>query len=440
MALFGSSGIRRVVDKAFLELVFQIGLAVGAERAPVVVGCDTRSTSEAVKCALVSGLLASGSKVWEAGITPTPTLAYVSRRFHAGAEITASHNPPEYNGVKLVNSDGSAFDSQQRETLEQTISAGAFRLASWDDVGSCLRHEGAVDEHVERIMADVPDGLGVRVAVDCGGGAASEVTPDLLERLGCHVTRLNCEPSSRFPRGAEPVPENLKDLVDAVRAERADLGIAHDGDADRIVVVDDRGRFVSGDKLMILFARQLGAAKLVTTVDASMIVDELGVETVRTRVGDAYVSDVLRCSSRENQKLEFGGEPSGCFIFPTVSLCPDGIYAAAKVVQLASERRLSGLVDEIPSYPILRGTTPGDRSAMARIQSRLSQRAGGKLDTVDGLRLALDDGWLLVRPSGTEPRIRITAEASSEKRSRELYELAVMTVEQCVKEQEGAPR
>jgi len=440
MALFGSSGIRRVVDKAFLELVFQIGLAVGAEHARVVVGCDTRSTSDSVKCAFASGLLASGSDVWEAGVTPTPTLAYAGRHFEAGAEITASHNPPEYNGVKLVNSDGSAFDSRQRETLERTVSAGAFRLAPWDRAGSCRRHDGAVDEHIERIAGDMPAGLRVRVVVDCGGGAASRVTPVLLERLGCHVTRLSCEPSGHFPRGAEPLPENLKELAYMVRAERADLGIAHDGDADRVVVADDKGRFVSGDKLMILFARQLGATKLVTTVDASMVIDELGVEIVRTRVGDAYVSDALRSSNKENWKLEFGGEPSGCYIFPTISLCPDAIYAAAKVVQLAGERRLSGLVDEIPSYPILRGTTLGDRSAMASIESRLTQRAGGKLDTVDGLRLALDDGWLLIRPSGTEPRIRITAEASTEKRSREIYELGLRTVQQCVSEQEGAHR
>jgi phosphoglucosamine mutase len=251
------------------------------------------------------------------------------------------------------------------------------------------------------------------------------------------VTTLNCQPSGHFPREIEPLPENLGDLIQAVKSQGADLGIAHDGDADRVAVIDDKGRFVSGDKLMALCARHLGAWRVVTTIDASMLIDELGFEVVRTRVGDAFVSDELRVGVKRDTE-EFGAEPSGCFIFPRVSLCPDGIYAAAKIAQIASEHLISSLVDRTPSYPVLRGSIAGDRSAMKNVEERLKAESKGQLTTMDGLRLAFDDGWLLIRPSGTEPKIRITAEARSEKRAKELYNIGLKAIEEALKKQERA--
>jgi len=251
------------------------------------------------------------------------------------------------------------------------------------------------------------------------------------------VVTLNCQPSGHFPREIEPLPENLGDLMWAVNSERADLGIAHDGDADRLAVIDDKGRFVSGDKLIAIFSRQLKVKKVVTTIDASMLVDELGFEVTRTRVGDAFVSDELRGKARKHAE-QFGAEPSGCFIFPRVSLCPDGIYAAAKIARIASEHPLSSLVDQIPSYPVLRGSVPGDKAAMKIIEKQLKSEAAGKLTTIDGLRLAFSDGWLLIRPSGTEPKIRITAEAKNEARAKELYNLGLETIQKSLKKLERA--
>jgi phosphoglucosamine mutase len=165
-----------------------------------------------------------------------------------------------------------------------------------------------------------------------------------------------------------------------------------------------------------------------------MLIDELGFEVIRTRVGDAFVSDELRRRAARDIEGEFGGESSGCFIFPRVSLCPDAIYAAAKIVQIASEHRISALVDQIPSYPILRGAVPGDKATMDEVENSLKRQveSGGRLETTDGLRLAFGDGWLLIRPSGTEPKIRITAEATSEKRAEELYNLGLKTIEECL--------
>jgi phosphoglucosamine mutase len=173
----------------------------------------------------------------------------------------------------------------------------------------------------------------------------------------------------------------------------------------------------------------------VTTIDASMLIDELGFEVTRTRVGDAFVSDELRGKPEAAQG--FGAEPSGCFIFPEVSLCPDGIYAAARIVQIASEHPISSLVDQIPSYPVLRGGVPGDKAAMRLIEQLLRKEAG-QLTTIDGLRLAFSDGWLLIRPSGTEPKIRITAEAKSEGKAKELYNLGLEAIQKSLKKLERA--
>jgi phosphoglucosamine mutase len=440
MKLFGSSGIRRVVDRDFLELTSNVGLAVGGLYPSIVVGRDTRTSGDAVKSAFVSGLLAAGSRVADAGIAPTPALAYAARDFDAGAIITASHNPPEYNGIKLVNPDGSAFDSLQRERIEQLVGDGQYQLAAWEGMGSVEGFPRAAERHVDRILEDTPRDTRLKVVVDCGCGAAVDATPVLLRRMGCSVVELHCTPSGHFPRGIEPIEENLQELMAAVSTEGAHLGLAHDGDADRLAVVDDRGRYVSGDVVMALLARHLGVTKVVTTVDASMLIEDLGFDVVRTKVGDVFVSDVLRATPVEQRADEFGGEPSGCFIFPEMSLCPDGIYAALKIVELASLRPLSELASELPRYVVLRGGMPGTSDVMETVRQRLAARNEGNLETIDGLRLSFDDGWLLIRASGTEPKIRITAEAKDERRAGELCELGRETVNESLREQESASR
>lgn len=434
MALFGSSGIRGAANGGLLRLAFDLGLVVGGLHGSTLVGSDTRSTSPALKHALVSGLLAAGCRAYDVGIAPTPTVAYAARNFEAGAVITASHNPPQDNGLKLLNPDGSAFDAAQREKVEALLSEGAFAPAPWERMETCVRYETAVAEHLERILADFSPLPGVKVVLDCGCGAASAITPYLLQRMGCQAVTINCHPSGHFPRGIEPVPENLAELSGLVRSLGADLGLAHDGDGDRVAVVDEQGQFISGDKLLALLARNLGARRVVTTLDASMALEEMGFEVVRTRVGDAYVSEEIRKGGeggRESEKGEIGGEASGCFIFPQLSLCPDGIHAAARVVDLASRARLSELVAELPSYPLRRGSLPAEPGAFEALERRLDSLKPLSSSNQDGVRLGFADGWVLVRRSGTEPRIRVTAEARTEERAQELYRLVLEMAQEC---------
>ena len=294
MQLFGTSGIRRVADQELIQLALEVGLAVGRAYPNVVVGCDTRTSSQAIKHALLSGLLSAGSRCCDAGVIPLPTLAYVAREFDAGAMITASHNPPQYNGIKLLNPDGSAFDSSQRREIEEMVSDDSLAAAPWDKIKGGDIYEGATGEHIAGIFRHFPAGLKLKVVVDSCCGAASLVTPELLRKLGCEVVALNCYPSGFLPHNIEPTEANLGDLMQATTELGADLGIAHDGDADRMMAVDDSGRFIAGDRLLAIFAQEVGAKEIVTTVDASMSIDEVGFRVTRTKVGDTYVSEELK--------------------------------------------------------------------------------------------------------------------------------------------------
>ncbi|MFQ6122845.1 MAG: phosphoglucosamine mutase, partial [Dehalococcoidales bacterium] len=296
------------MDKSLVYLALKVGLAVGKVYGNVVVGSDTRTSSDALKHALISGLLAAGSKCEDACVVPTPTLGFVARKFDAGVMITASHNPPQYNGIKLLNPDGSAFDSRQRKQMEEMILSDALDIAPWGEIRSSSIHRGVIEQHIKRILQDFAKGLKLKVVVDCGCGAASMVTPYLLSQLGCEVVEINCYPNGFFPRGIEPTESNLQDLMKATREFHADLGIAHDGDGDRMMAVDDRGRFISGDKLLVMFAQAARAKEVVTTVDASMAIEERGFTIRRTKVGDTYVSEELKKGG------DFGGEPSGSWI------------------------------------------------------------------------------------------------------------------------------
>jgi phosphoglucosamine mutase len=418
MKFFGSSGIRTVFDDRLLMLAFRVGLAVGGDYGRVVVGTDTRTTGDALKHAVISGLLAAGASCSDAGIVPTPTLAYITREFDAGVMVTASHNPPEYNGLKLLNPDGSSFDSLQQLKMEEMLETEALAVAGWEEIKRSDLYEAAIERHVRAILPDFPEKMKIRVVVDAGCGAASEVTPRLLEALGCEVVPLDCYNSGFFPRVVEPVDANLGGLKKAVTESGAAVGIAHDGDADRMMAVDERGRFITGDRLLAVLARSVGAREMVTTLDASMAIDELGLSVRRTKIGDTWVSEELRKGG------DFGGETSGAWVFPGISLCPDGIYAAAQIAAVAARQRLSELVDAVPVYPLRRGSVPNRGADMEKIETDLMGLGPRSVSRLDGLKLEFDDGWLLVRPSGTEPKIRLTAEARTEDRVQRLYDTA----------------
>ena len=431
MKLFGTSGIRAVVDNWLIDMTLKAGLAVGSLHNEVYTGCDTRTSSGAMKHALLAGLMAAGTTCFDAGILPTPTLALAAENSDAAAMITASHNPPQYNGIKLINNDGSAFDWQQQQEIEKLVLQDVPATTSWEKFQSVSYCTDAVEKHIYKVINSFPGKYKIKVVLDCGCAAASVITPELLKRMGCEVIPLYCKPCGFFPHEIEPKKENLKELMETVKQEGADLGIAHDGDADRMMAVDERGDFINGDKLLVIMARQLKAKKIVTTIDASIAVEEAGFKVTRTAVGDNYVSQQLKGSG------EFGGEPSGSWVFPDNSLCPDGIYAAALMVSIAASERLSKLADNIASYPLLRGSVSSNNISMIKLEDKLiNYMQPLSVSKADGIRLRFDDGWLLVRASGTEPKIRITAEAKTETSAKQLYNRSVQIIEETARDKE----
>jgi len=394
--LFGSSGIRRHYDLPLTELALSLGSGLAAIAPDVAVGTDTRTSSPILADAAISGLLSGGAHITFGGIAPTPTVAFAARDHDAGLMITASHNPEEYNGLKVFNPDGSSFTPPQQEALEAKM--GVYQWKGWECQGE-MEEAGLLSGHRKAILERWEVSRDLIAVIDCGNGAGSVITPDLLSAMGIGTIPLNCHTGGHFARPSEPREEVLGYVAEMVRASSADCGVVHDGDADRMMGLDGKGRFIDGDRLLLLFARYLDAKRVVTTADASMIIDDIA-EVQRTPVGDTHVSARLR------EWGDFGGEPSGAWIFPDHSLCPDGVYAAALFCEMASEWDLARELDGIPRLPLLRESLPcGDPEGVLR-------RLGAATPT-DGIRREEEGGWFLIRASGTEPKVRITAEGKT---------------------------
>lgn len=435
MGLFGSSGIRGVVGEMMTpELALRAGKALGLTNKRVAVGRDPRTSGQMLENALVSGLLAMGTRVTRVGLVSTPTLAYAAREYDCGVMITASHNPSEYNGLKFWNPDGMAFSLKQQHELERLIESGV-KGVSWKAMGCEMTRQDAVLNHIDAILRNV-EHYPLKVVVDCGCGAASTITPYVLREMGCSIITLNAQPDGFFPaRDPEPVEENLSELKKAVIASDADLGIAHDGDADRMMAVDDEGRFVAGDELLAYFCQYEVKYSLACPVDVSMMVEKAvnGAKIYRTRIGDAFVSEEAKRTG-----ADFGGETSGTWIFPRISFCPDGIYAAARLVELVSKNgKLSDAIDALPKFPLKRGGIKFSQGVdkakvMELIKGEIDVSKAKDVNTLDGLRVGYENGWILVRPSGTEPKIRITAEAEDVDTLTKLYLKAESVVRRCI--------
>lgn len=434
--MFGTSGIRGPVgEDVTATLALSVGHALGVDTERVVVGRDSRESGKALVDALTAALRESGVDVVDLGLAATPTVARAVswEDADAGVVVTASHNPPADNGIKLWQPSGQAFDEQRRTQMERRIESGENSLVSWNEFGDRVSGDHTAT-HIEH-LGDAVDIDGTpSVVVDVGNGAG-QVTVDALESMGCHVQTLNAQPDGAFPgRPSEPTAENCHSLCQLVAHSDADIGIAHDGDADRMRAVTGEGEFLSGDVLLAMLARDASAEgdRVAVPVDTSLAVtDHLqngGIETVRTQVGDVYVAETAG-----EPGVTFGGEPSGAWIWPTETLCPDGPLAACKVVALAATRPLSERAAEIDTYPIQRASIEvADKHAVMDAVRDAVARTEESVSTLDGVRVDRDDGWYLLRASGTQPLVRVTAEARSSERAGALFEEAQDTVEAAI--------
>ncbi|KYK34706.1 MAG: phosphoglucosamine mutase [Thermoplasmatales archaeon SG8-52-3] len=441
--LFGTNGIRGVVNEDMnCELALGIGKAWGTylkktiPKPKVAIGTDARLSNHMLKCAISSGLLATGCDVIDVGLVPTPTLQYAVREkgYDSGVIITASHNPPHFNGIKGVASDGTEFSKDIEEEIEKIYFQKSFFKVKWDEVGKFTTWNGSTDLYINGILnsvdVDIIKNKNFHVVLDCGNGAGSLVTPILLKKLGCRITELYCEPDGTFPgHNSEPLPENLVELIKKVPEVNADLGAAQDGDADRAIFVDEKGNYIWGDKSLAIGAKYATKEKggvTVTPVTTSSMFDDVVKENkgsiIHTAVGSPIVARVMI----ENDSV-FGGEENGGLIFPELQYCRDSAMSIAKILEIMAkeEKKLSELVEEIPKYEVfkLKMPCPNDKKeiVMRTLAEETKKDKNVKnVDETDGVKLYLEDGWVLLRPSGTEPIFRVYSESKEKSKAEEL--------------------
>ena len=410
------------------ELALELACAMGTywRAGRVLVGGDARTSTPMLKAAVTAGLLAAGCRVDDAGVGPTPALQFAVREggYDGGVVVTASHNPPEHNGLKGTDKGGMELSREQEDAIEALYFGRKSERSPWHDLRGVGAVHDANERYVQAIVARVDRerirGAGLRVVMDCSNGAGALTGPFVARELGARLTTLNCQLDGTFPgHPSEPTPENLKDLQRMVVETGANLGVAQDGDADRAVFVDETGAFVPGERVLALFAgmavRRAGGGVVCTPVSSSLCVEDLvrkhGGRVLYTAVGSPVVA---RAMVRE--KAVFGGEENGGLIFPEHQHVRDSAMAVAAMLELLATtgKPLSSLLAEVPRYHTVKRKieVPNERKAdLLRdfTKSRIAQR--GKVDTTDGVKVTLEKGWILVRPSGTEPLFRVYAEA-----------------------------
>ncbi|MFC6827158.1 phosphoglucosamine mutase [Halopelagius fulvigenes] len=439
MKLFGSSGTRGVVgDGLSPEFVLRVAKAAGTvwDTDRVVVSRDTRTTGEMLSNAAESGLASVGVDVDQLGVVPTPgVVRYCEVEEVPAVVITASHNPPEYNGIKLVGSDGVELSVAELERIENHILSEQFSTATWDEVGHVRTVESANREYVEDLLSSVDREkiaeADLTVALDPGHGAGALTSPEFFRELGCEVVTVNATPDGTFPgRNSEPVGSELEDLCRLVNAADADVGIAHDGDADRAVFVDENGEFIPGESsLAALAAENLSEGDTtVAAVNVSQrlvdVCDEVGADLELTPIGATNIITRIRELWARGESVPIAGEGNGGIFFPNFRLVRDGAFVGAKFLELVADTPASELAAPYEDYHNVRVNleyeTEAELEAMLDAAREYAENSEATPNTTDGYRLDYGDAWVLVRPSGTEPKVRVYAESSDLGRAQEL--------------------
>ncbi len=430
--LFGTNGVRGIVNEDLsIELALKLGKSIGSYfQGNIIIATDTRSSNEMIKDAVIAGLLSTGCNVFDAKIAPSPALQYYVKNSDAdaGVIVTASHNPPEFNGIKVIDKDGMELSRNKEKEIEKIFFNERFVKAAWNEIGKVYDID-ILDFYIEGILSlsntEKIKEKEYRVVLDCGNGAACFTMPYLINQVA-NVITINAQPDGNFPgRNPEPSIENIKDLMKIVKAVDADIGIAYDGDADRAIFVDENGEYVYGDKSLALVAGYIvegKRGKVVTPVSTSSCVEEYvkakGGEVVYTKVGAPIVARKMK-----EINAVFGGEENGGLIFPEHQFCRDGGMASIAILELMAnkEKGLSELIKEIPHYFLVKTKVKCDnkKEIIERLKSEIK---GDKIDYTDGIKVYFEDGWVLIRPSGTEPIIRIYAESKNKENAEKLVE------------------
>lgn len=433
------SGVRGRVGEALTpEIVARFAAGFGAwakgraKSRAIVVGRDSRVSGPMFHRAVVAALQSVGCDVIDIGMTTTPTCQLAVEHHHAagGLMISASHNPIEWNALKFIGASGAFLEAAEGAEMRRVVD-GVFARASWDQLGTVTEDKEAIERHIGRVLS-LPylDVKGIRerrfkVALDCVRGAGGRIIPALLDRLGCEVTAINLEADGRFPRPPEPVAENLHELERLVLQSEADVGLAVDPDVDRLALVSEKGEAIGEDYTLALASRVVlrhRKGPVVSNLSTSLILDdvarEAGSRVIRAPVGEVNVAVRMRA-----ERAPVGGEGNGGVILPEIHLGRDAPIGVALILQLLldEDKSLSAIVNRYPRYSIVKDKMERPNVSLDAVYAALRDEfVDATVDTQDGLHLSWPGRWVHIRPSGTEPIVRVIAEARSEKAAREL--------------------
>ena len=435
--MFGTNGIRGVVNRELTpELTLRVAESIGTffERGNIVLGYDGRTSNIMLANAITSGLISTGCNVYNAGMAPTPCIQYATKkhRMDGCVMITASHNPPEYNGIKVMGKDGVEIPRQQEIEIENIYFRNKMNRVEWDKVGHKYILPGVLDEYKEAIKkhidVDAVSKKHFHVVIDSANGVGGLVTPYLLRELGCRVTTINANIDGTFPgRLPEPRPETLQDLAATVKVAEADFGVAFDGDADRAIFVDEKGSVQWGDRTFALvekvFLQENRGETVVTPVSSSQVVkdvaDEYSGKLVWTKVGSTIVSFTMK-----KLAAKLGGEENGGVFYGPHQPVRDGAMTAALILDIMAKtsKKLSQLLNEMPHYYLekdkIRCPNEKQQQVLEKLTAELKHL---KPETIDGVKLWFPDkSSILIRPSGTEPIYRFYAEAKTKEKAAKL--------------------
>ena len=435
----GASGVRGIVGESLTpQLVTSYAAAFGnyAGAGPILIGSDTRPSAEMVKHAAIAGLLSVGATPVDVGVVPVPALMRHVRdaKARGGICVSASHNTIEWNALKFIGPDGMVLRSNQAAELTDLYHQGVYARVRAVEIPEAREDHTTVARHRDAVLAAVNAAAirarRFRVAVDCCNGAASAATPAFLDALGCEVLAVNVDPALPFPHDPEPLPGNLDVLCRTVREGNADVGFAQDADADRLALVDERGQPLGEDYTVALaveywLRRRPGV--VVVNVATSRMVDDVaaryGCRVLRTRVGETHVVEKMIDAG-----AEIGGEGNGGVILRPVNACRDSFVGMALALEALAHDGvpLSELRARMPAYALLQETLlcPAREVAPALRLLRNYYR-GEPIDRTDGIKVSWKDRWIQIRPSNTEPIIRLTAEAPTHDEARALLNEAI---------------
>ncbi len=441
MRLFGTDGVRGVVNEDLTpEFVTKLALAVASffgEGSSVLLGRDARAGSELIQDIVAGVLASSGLRVYDAGLTPTPALQYnvKMRGFEGGVMVTASHNPPQYSGLKVVLSDGIEAPREVEDEIEELFREERFRRVPWRGLSHRKVRLDDVNEFYVKGVLNLVDserirGRGFRVVVDAANNVGALTTPQILRSLGVEVLTVNGDLSHQPFREPEPTYENLRYLAGIVDVLKADFAVAHDGDADRAIFVDDLGRYVPGDRSAVLLCKHIAVnrrdstpRRVVTAVSSSTLIEDVlkdyGVGVTWVKVGSVGIARTM-----QSLGAMAGFEENGGFMYPPHQFVRDGGVSVVLMLELLSAENssLSTLYDKLPKRHLVKTKVPlRERGLSDKVIARISQHYSNYTTiTVDGVKVVGNNFWFLVRPSGTEPLLRVFVEADNESLADEI--------------------